>query len=421
MSIQIKNVLVEGKERTIYIEGNVIEEISEGKSSKAAEFVIEGKGKAAIPGLFNAHTHAAMTLLRGYADDMPLREWLSTKIWPTEAKLTEDDVYWGTKLACLEMIKSGTVFFNDMYWHWRGSARAVSETGIRAALSAVFIDGFDNDRAKEQRRRNEGLYAESKKLPERIIFALGPHAIYTVSEESLCWVRDFADKHDLLVHIHLSETDEEVEACIKRYAMRPVEFLDSIDFLSPRTIACHCVHQSKKEMELLKKNDVKIVHNPVSNMKLSAGRMPYEELKKTGLYANIALGTDGCASNNNLDMFEEMKIASLFQKAFGSPTSMPANESFELATRNAAKMFRLNSGVIAEGKLADVVLLDLKHAELTPNHNLTSNIVYSANGSCVDTVICDGKILMAGRKVEGEEEIRDRAKEVAYGLVKQGE
>jgi 5-methylthioadenosine/S-adenosylhomocysteine deaminase len=174
-------------------------------------------------------------------------------------------------------------------------------------------------------------------------------------------------------------------------------------------------------MELLKKNDVKIVHNPVSNMKLSAGRMPYEELKKTGLYANIALGTDGCASNNNLDMFEEMKIASLLQKAFGSPTSMPANETFELATRNAAKMFRLNSGVLEEGKLADVVLLDLKHAELTPNHNLTSNIVYSANGGCVDTVICDGKILMAGRKVEGEEEIRDRAKEVAYELVKQGQ
>ncbi|MEA2033326.1 MAG: amidohydrolase family protein, partial [Euryarchaeota archaeon] len=202
MSIQIKNVLVEGKERNIYIEGNVIEEISGTKSSKAAEFVIEGKGKAAIPGLFNAHTHAAMTLLRGYADDMPLQEWLATKIWPTEAKLTEDDVYWGTKLACLEMIKSGTVFFNDMYWHWRGSARAVSETGIRAALSAVFIDGFDDKKAKEQRKRNEGLYAESKKLPERIIFALGPHAIYTVSEQSLCWVRDFADKHDLLVHIH---------------------------------------------------------------------------------------------------------------------------------------------------------------------------------------------------------------------------
>ena len=424
MSIQIKNVLLGGKERNIYIEENLIEAISEDESSKGkireAEFVIDGKDKAAIPGLFNAHTHAAMTLLRGYADDMPLYKWLSTKIWPVEAKITEDDVYWGTKLACLEMIKSGTTFFNDMYWYWGGSTRAVAETGIRAALSAVFIDGFDEEKAKEQIKRNEALYEESKKLPERIIFALGPHAIYTASEESLCWVRDFSEKHDLLVHIHLSETKGEIEECIKRYGMRPIEFLDGIGFLSSRTIACHCIHLSRKEMELLKKNDVKIVHNPTSSMKLSAGRIPYEELKEVGLYSNIALGTDGCASNNNLDMFEEMKIASLFHKAFTSPTSMPANESFELATRNAAKVFRLNSGVIEEGKLADVVLLDLKKVELVPNHNLISNIVYSANGSCVDTVICDGKILMEGRKVEGEEEIKDKAKEVAYELVKHG-
>ncbi len=422
MSILIKNVLLEGKERNIYIEGNQIEAISEAGSTKEAEFVIEGRDKAAIPGLFNAHTHAAMTLLRGYADDMPLQEWLETKIWPVEARLTEDDVYWGTKLACLEMIKTGTTFFNDMYWHWSGSSRAVAETGIRAALSAVFIDGFNMEKSKEQISRNKALYEASKKLPTRIIFALGPHAIYTVSEESLCWTRDFAEKHDLLVHIHLSETADEVEGCIKRYGMRPVEFLDSIDFLSPRTIACHCVHMNRKETELLKKYDVKIVHNPASNMKLAAGRRPYEELKEQGLYSNIALGTDGCASNNNLDMFEEMKIASLLHKAFsGDPTSMPAKEAFELATVNAAKMFRLNSGVIEEGKLADVVLLDLKKVELVPNHNLISNIVYSANGSCVDTVICDGKILMEGRKVEGEEEIKEKVNEVAHELVKGGE
>ena len=414
-----------GKEKDIYIEGSLIEEISDSESGSGkagagieAEFVIDGKEKAAIPGLFNAHTHAAMTLLRGYADDMPLHEWLSTKIWPVEAMITEEDVYWGTKLACLEMIKSGTTFFNDMYWYLEGSTRAVAESGIRAMLSAVFIDGFDEEKAKEQIKRNEALYRESKKLPERIIFALGPHAIYTVSEESLCWVRDFSEKHNLLVHIHVSETEEEVEECIKRYGMRPVEFLEGFGFLSSRTIACHCVHLSRKEMELLRKNDVKIVHNPTSNMKLSSGTLPYAELKEAGLYANIALGTDGCASNNNLDMIEEMKVASLFHKAFsGDPTSMPAHEAFELATRNAAKVFRLNSGVIAEGKLADIALLDLTKVELVPNHNLTSNIVYSANGSCVDTVICDGKILMEGRKVESEEEIKEKAQEVAYELV----
>jgi 5-methylthioadenosine/S-adenosylhomocysteine deaminase len=420
MSILIKNVLVEGKERNIYIAGNVIEEIS--GSREESEFVIDGRGKAAIPGLFNAHTHAAMTLLRGYADDMPLQEWLSTKIWPVEAKMTEEDVYWGTKLACLEMIKSGTIFFSDMYWHRRGSAKAVAETGIRAALSAVFIDGFEEERAREQIRRNEALYRERKEQSDRIMFALGPHAIYTVSEESLCWTRDFAAAHDLLVHIHVSETEKEVEESIERYGMRPVEFLESIGFLSSRTIACHCVHLSRKEMELLKKNEVKLVHNPVSNMKISAGRMPYEELKKAGLYTNIALGTDGCASNNNLDMFEEMKIASLVHKAFsGDPTTMPAREAFELATINAAHTFRLNSGVIEEGKLADIVLLDLKNVELVPNHNLTSNIVYAAKGDCVDTVVCDGRILMANRNVEGEEEIKEKAREVAYKLVKSGE
>ena len=186
MTILITNVLVNGKEKNIYIEGNEIAAISEAGSSKEAEFVVDGKRKAAIPGLFNGHTHAAMTLLRGYADDMPLYKWLSTKIWPLEARITEEDVYWGTKLACLEMIKSGTTFFNDMYWYWRGSTRAVAESGIRAMLSAVFIDCFDEEKAKEQIKRNEGLYEESKKLPERIIFALGPHALYTVSKESLC-------------------------------------------------------------------------------------------------------------------------------------------------------------------------------------------------------------------------------------------
>jgi 5-methylthioadenosine/S-adenosylhomocysteine deaminase len=421
MSILIKNVLLGGRVRNIYIEGNEIEAISEAGKEQVAEFVIDGTDKAAIPGLFNAHTHAAMTLLRGYADDMPLWEWLETKIWPVERKLTEDDVYWGTKLACLEMIKSGTTFFNDMYWHWRGSAKAVAECGIRAALSAVFIDGFDEEKAKEQIIRNEALYKESKKLPARIIFALGPHAIYTVSESSLCWVRDFAEKHDLLVHIHLSETKAEVEDCIKRQGMRPVEYLNELDFLCARTIACHCTHLSRNEMALLKKHNVKIVHNPASNMKMAAGRTPYDELKRLGLYPNIALGTDGCASNNNLDMFEELKIASLLHKSYsGDPTSMPAKEAFGLATGNAARTFRINAGGIAEGKLADVVLLDLKTVNLVPNHNLISNIVYSANGCCVDTVICDGEILMEERKVKGEDEIREKAQEVAYAIVNKG-
>jgi len=422
MTILIKDVLLAGKARNIYLEGDMIAAITDAGSGTAqfgeVEFLLDGHRKAAIPGLFNGHTHAAMTLLRGYADDMPLHDWLTTKIWPIEAKLGEEEVYWGTKLACLEMIKSGTTFFNDMYWFWEGSARAVAESGIRAMLSAVFIDGFDEARAREQINRNEALFAASKHLPSRISFALGPHALYTVSPESLGWVRDFAEKHDLLVHFHLSETATEVEECEKRYGMRPVEYLDSIEFLGPRTIACHCVHLTRNEIAILKQHEVKIVHNPASNMKLASGTLPYGALKAAGLYHHIALGTDGCASNNNLDMFEEMKIASLLHKAVsGDPTCMPAQEAFELATRNAARVFRVNAGMIAEGRLADLLLLDLTKVELIPNHNLVSNLVYAANGSCVDTVICDGVILMEGRRVAGEEELKEKAQAVALELV----
>lgn len=422
MTILITDVLVNGKARNIYVEGTTIAAISDAGTGTAqfgeVEFLLDGRRKAAIPGLFNGHTHAAMTLLRGYADDMPLHEWLTTKIWPLEAKMGEEEVYWGTKLACLEMIKSGTTFFNDMYWFWEGSARAVAESGIRAMLSAVFIDGFDEARAQEQIKRNEALFAASKQLSPRISFALGPHALYTVSPESLRWVTEFAEKHDLLVHFHLSETATEVAECEKRYGMRPVEYLESLEFLGPRTIACHCVHLSRKELAILSQHDVKIVHNPGSNMKLASGTLPYGALKAAGLYHNIALGTDGCASNNNLDMFEEMKIASLLHKAVsGDPTCMPAQEAFELATRNAARVFRVNAGILAEGMLADLLLLDLTKVALIPNHNLVSNLVYAANGSCVDTVICDGAILMEGRRVAGEDALKERAEAVAFELV----
>ncbi len=426
MSILIERVLLDDRERDIIIDGNEIAAITEAGRGRATagatDILIDGQHKAAIPGLFNGHTHAAMTLLRGYADDMPLHEWLTTKIWPLEARMTEEDVYWGTKLACLEMIKSGTTFFNDMYWYWASSARAVAESGIRGMLSAVFIDSFDSAQAQKQITRNEALYHEWTRRSDRVMFALGPHALYTVSEESLCWARDFSQQHDLLVHIHLSETEAEVEQCQERYGMRPVEFLDKIGFLSHRTIACHGVHLSNNEIALLKQHDVKLVHNPASNMKLASGTLPYAELKAAGLYQNIALGTDGCASNNNLDLFEEMKIASLVHKTVsGDPTCMSAADAFGLATRNAARIFRVNAGEIAVGKLADITLLDLRQAALVPNHNLISNIVYAANGGCVDTVICDGRVLMEERTIEGEAEIVEHAQAVARELVNRDE
>ena len=415
MSILIKNVVVNGEEKDIFVEGNKISKIADNIQIET-EHQIDGINMVALPPFINAHTHAAMTLMRGYADDLLLDDWLQNKIWPFEAKITENDVFWGTKLACLEMIKSGTTFFNDMYWHYHGTARAVEEMGIRAAVSAVFIDGFDKQKAKEQIRLNEQLFHETKKYSERINFALGPHAIYTVSEESLLWAKEFSDENNIMIHIHISETQNEVNDCIQKHGKRPIEYLHDIGFLSSNILAAHVIWVNEKEMQILREHNVKIAHNPISNIKLCSGFFPYKELNKYDL--SIALGTDGCASNNNLDMLEEMKIAALLQKIKNDDsTIMSANEAYKMATIDGAEIFNLDCGEIKEGALADFILVNLNDVNLVPNHNLISNLVYSANRSCIDTVICDGKILMQKGEVEGEEEIIAKVSEVVKNLM----
>ncbi|MBU2462399.1 amidohydrolase [bacterium] len=416
MSILIENVWLEGKECDLYIEKNLISKIGQGLGLPADK-IIDGRNKAVIPSFLNSHTHSAMTLFRGYADDLPLKEWLTKKIWPLEAKLTEDDVYWGAKLACLEMIKSGTTFFNDMYWHWEGIAKASEEMGLRAAVSSVFIDFWDKNKAKKQIEENESLYKKSKAYSERIIFSLGPHAIYSVSEESLRWASDFSARNNLLVHIHLSETEEEVKDCVKSKEMRPVEYLEKIGFLSRNLVAAHSVWLSDREIEILTEHKVKVVFNPVSNMKLAIGKcFRYKEMKEKLL---CLLGTDGASSNNNLDLLESMKFASLITKfSYLDPEILSCQEVFNMATKNPASGFNIPCGEIKEGNLADVLLIELNRPELTPGYNLTSDLIYSANSSCIETTICDGKILMENRKVYGEEEIIQKAKEVAYSLVK---
>lgn len=417
MSILIKDVLLDGDKKDIYIEGNIIKEIGS-DLEKESDRTIDGCNKAAIPSLMNCHTHAAMTLLRGYADDMQLAEWLETKIWPIEARLTEEDVYWGTRLAGLEMIKTGTTFFNDMYWHWHGTAKAVEEMGLRAMINAVFIDFFDKARAREQIEENLRLFEESKAYSDRIIFSLGPHAIYTVSRESLIWCKRFADENGLFVHIHLSETDSEVKGCLSQHGVRPVEYLSKIGFLGPNVIAGHCVWLNDLELKILCDHQVKVVHNPTSNMKLAVGSAsPYSKFKMAGL--STCLGTDGASSNNNLDMFEAMKVAALLEKFYtDDPTALPADEALNMTTVNPAAVLNLNSGRIEEGRLADLAIINLRRPELTPGFNLKSDLVYAANGSCVDTLICNGKILMEEGKVEDEEEILNRAKEVAFRLTR---
>jgi 5-methylthioadenosine/S-adenosylhomocysteine deaminase len=415
MSILIKEVLHEGQPTNVYIEGNLIADIG---PSAEADHVIDGRNHALLPGLVNTHTHAAMTLFRGYADDMELQNWLRDKIWPLESKFKPEDIYWGTRLACLEMIKSGTTCFNDMYFHIDMMAKAVEESGIRGVLSEGYIDFFKPEMGEELLAKTLDDIKKIRNMNcDRIIPALGPHAIYTVTKESLRMLKGVSDEEDLLIHFHLSETKEEVDNCKEEHGKSPARYLNDIGFLGPKLVAAHCVWLDEEEVKLIADAGVKVSHNPVSNMKLAVGgAIPYRQMKQAGL--NVSLGTDGAASNNNLDMFESMKFASLSQKfAFNDSTIMSAQEAFQMATINGAQALGIDAGVVEVGKLADLMLVDLRSPPLNPNHNLISNVVYSASGSCVDTLICDGKILMQNGRVEGEEEIIERANRTASDLV----
>ncbi len=415
MSVLIKDVELNGTPTQIYLEGNRIAEIGK---KREADTVIEGKGKLALPGLVNLHTHASMTLFRGFGDDLPLQTWLETRIWPFEAKLTPDDIYWGARLACLEMIKTGTTTFLDMYFHMDMVAKAVKEMGLRAFLAEGFIDLGLPSRAQEQFKAAEeaNRKIEALKSP-RITPALGPHSIYTVSEDSLHKFRDLADKKGYRIHMHLSETKREVDDCVAQHAMRPAQYLDKLGILAKDVILAHGCWLDPSEIEILAHTGTKVAHCPTSNMKLATGQaMPYAAMKEAGVV--MGLGTDGAGSNNNLDLFEAMKLAALFQKhAHRDPTVMPAHEAWQLATLGGAQALGLDAGLIQEGRLADLILVDLRRAELTPRHDDLSNWVYSAHGNIVDTTISDGQVLMKARRVKGEAEILEKAGQAARALV----
>jgi 5-methylthioadenosine/S-adenosylhomocysteine deaminase len=416
VTILIKGVLLDGAVRDIFIDNGVILEISP-SCTRTADKTIDGTGRAALPSLINGHTHAAMTLFRGYADDMPLKSWLEDKIWALESKLTQEDVYWGSKLACLEMIKNGVTVFNDMYWHWEATARAAADMKVRGFINAVFIDMFEEGKAREQIALNRDLYALSKEYEPYATFTLGPHALYTVSRTSLEWARDFSIDKDILIHMHLAETADETHFSQEKYGMSPVEFLDSIGLLSERYIGCHGCALDEADVRILSERGVRLVHMPVSNLKLAVGRVfPHRLIGEAGI--PYCFGTDGCASNNHLDILETMKFASLLAKFHTSdPTMLPARQTFDMATRTAADMFRLGEWSIREGLSPDIILIDLARPEFIPNFDIYSDMVYAANGSAVDTVICMGEVLMERRVVPGEEEIMARAAETARALV----
>ncbi|MDD3574744.1 MAG: amidohydrolase family protein [Methanospirillum sp.] len=371
-----------------------------------ADIILDGSGFLAMPGLVNTHTHAAMTLLRGYADDMHLQQWLSEKIWPLEAHLTGEHVYWGTKLACLEMIRSGTIAFNDMYFFMKDAALAVNESGIRAVLSHGIITFGDEGKMEAELKATEDLVHHVRSLnTSRISSAIAPHAPYTVPPQHLEMCAEYSKNEKILIHTHLAETKQEVDDCQKSFGMTPAALLDKAGCLNERTVAAHGCWLSEEDCHLLGERGVCVAHNPVSNMKLATGRaMPYHWLREKGV--NVCIGTDGCSSNNNLDMLEEMKIAALCQKFFwNSDTLLPAAEALSMGTSRGSAALGYHGGEIKEGMPADIVLISLSHPSMIPLHNPVSNIVYSANGSAVDTVICQGKILMYNRYIPDEEEI----------------
>ncbi len=410
MSILIKNVELKGKSVDILTDGERITEIAPDLKVEA-EHVIDKRHLAVIPSFYNTHTHAAMSLLRGVADDLHLMEWLEKHIWPLEAKMTDKDIYAGSKLSILEMIKSGTTFFNDMYWHPEVTIKAAKEMGVRASIGLTLLDGAGENGSKETVDRNFHILKEE--CNSTISLTIAPHAIYTVSEENLIWAKEFADKNDLMLHIHLAETETEVEGCIEKTGHRPVHYLEKIGFLGKNVIAAHNVWLEADEKDILNKREVKINHNPVSNMKLGVGNtFDYSAFK------GVTLGTDGASSNNNLDMSEEMKIAALLQKHVSAdPTRLPAREAFDMASMNGAHAFGYDAGRIKEGMLADMLLIDLRNPCMVPGLNVISDLVYAANGNSVDTTICNGKVLMEGRVVENEEKIREAAIAAARELI----
>ena len=410
-SLLLKNVILARKNTDIRIRNGQFEKIAQNLTPEDGEDLFHANGTLAIlPAFYNAHTHAAMTLMRGYADDLELFRWLSEMIWPLEAQLTPEDVYNGSRLAILEMIRSGTVFFNDMYWFQKQTVRAAEEMGIRACIGLLQLsNGNDNT-------DNEWLKENRNSFSSRIQTALAPHAIYTVDTETLRKTGEIASGQNELIHIHLAETKKEFDDCINQHNMTPVQYLDTLGLLTPRTILAHSIYLTEDDIKLIAKRNSITVHMPASNMKLASGRFPGETILKH--HSRIALGTDGACSNNNLSMIEEMKLAALLAK-LGSenPETFPAPLVYDMASRRGAEAFGLHAGVIQEGYLADAILVDLNTPTMTPDFHTISNMVYAADPSVIDSVICDGKFLMKHRVIDGEQEILATARESAHKLV----
>ncbi|MCX7749455.1 MAG: amidohydrolase [Clostridia bacterium] len=370
--------------------------------------IIEGKNRIAMPGLVNSHTHCAMTLLRNSADDLALEDWLFKNIFPTEAKLTKEDIYWGTLLGIAEMIKSGTTTFADMYFHMEDVAKAVSEAGIRAnlSISPIRFGSKDNYKLIDNSSASISYYNNWNNTSNgRIKVYLEVHSTYIFDEPSLKSAAALAKQLGTGIHIHLLETLNERENSIKKYGMNSAEICDACGIFDVPVFAAHCVHLSETDMDILKAKNVYVSHNPTSNLKLGSGIAPIPRFLEKGI--TVGLGTDGPASNNNLNMFEEMHLAALIHKGMNkNPELMNAEQTMRMATVNGAAAigFENEVGVLKKGMKADIIILNTDKPHLSPSNNLVSAIVYAAQASDVETVIIDGNIVMEDRKLKTMDE-----------------
>jgi 5-methylthioadenosine/S-adenosylhomocysteine deaminase len=421
MGILLRNGLVlrsSGASRAdVLIEGNTIKKIAKSISEKA-EFSIDCSKKLVMPGLCNTHGHLAMSLLRGYGDDMLLEDWLQKRIWPAEAKLSSDGVYWGSLLSCAEMIKSGTTSCADMYFHIEESAKAVEKSGMRGNLSYGMIDlGDEEKREKELAKNISFVDSWHGKAEGRIACSLGPHSIYTCSKELLEKTAALSKKKKLSIQLHLAETRKELNDSKKNFGKRPLEYADSLGLVTPNTILAHCGWVSLSEIKTIAKRGAHISHNPESNLKLASGIAPVPEMLSEG--ANVSLGTDGAASNNSLSLFSSMKICALIHKVNRwDATVVNAQQVLNMATANGAKALGIDAGELKEGKLADIITLGLDAPSLNPQHSIISNLVYSENGSSVCDSIIDGKIVMLDRRIQTFDErlVIEKARKVSGEL-----
>ncbi len=403
MKTLIKNAAVyhdgqvdEGK--NILIDGKRIAGFPETADGVPYDEIVDGKGMLALPGLVNTHTHVAMTLFRSYADDLALMDWLQNMIWPAEAHLDNDIVYWGSMLAFAEMIRGGTTAFCDMYMFMDSCAQAAEAAGIRGniarGLAGVTPNGM---KALEE---NVELYRKwNNGADGRIRVMLGPHAPYTCPPDYLKKVRDTAEQYGIPIHIHLSETKGEVDTCREKFGVTPIALMNQIGLFDVPTLAAHCVHVTEDDIAIMAEKQVRVAHNPGSNLKLASGIAPVPAMRKAGVV--VGLGTDGASSNNKLDMFAEMRLAALIHKAASlDPFAIKAEEALQMGTKDGAMCLGYDDlGELKEGYLADLILVDRSGWHWKPRFNSISLAIYAGNSMDVDTVMVNGKVLMRHKEL----------------------